>query len=334
MSRLRAEREALEREKAEVEAQKAANEAAGREARGPREGSRAPEDPARRGRAGDPDVDPAVPGARRAAREARGGLEAEAGPPSRGRLRGRLPRVDPDPRLRRGHQVRRIRLGERGEHAGRPRVRRPLPHLDDPGRRRPRRREGAADLVLGEPEQPQLRRRGRRDRATGRSAPSSRETSPAPPTASASGTPTSSSDGLLAGQTWSTFSDPDADHGDIDFEGVNAENVQRQAQFRYTRRVSPVVLLAGALEYPNSSLTDVDGSIVRGVNQVPDLIVRGTFTPVEDGPACRGRRSSGASAASPRAGRTRSTRRRDGASRRAGRSRSSPGTATTPSRSR
>ncbi|MCL4806902.1 MAG: porin [Thermoanaerobaculia bacterium] len=84
---------------------------------------------------------------------------------------------------------------------------------------------------------------------------------------------------LLAGQTWSTFSDPDADPGDIDFEGVNAENVQRQAQFRYTRRLSTAVLLAGSLEYPNSSLTDVDGTIVRGVNQAPDLILRGTFTP-------------------------------------------------------
>ncbi len=84
---------------------------------------------------------------------------------------------------------------------------------------------------------------------------------------------------FLAGQTWSTFSDPDADHGDIDFEGVNAENVQRQAQFRYTRRLSPVLLGAVSLEYPNSSLTDVDGTVVRGVNQAPDLILRGTFTP-------------------------------------------------------
>ncbi len=84
---------------------------------------------------------------------------------------------------------------------------------------------------------------------------------------------------LLAGQTWSTFSDPDADNGDIDFEGVNAENVQRQAQFRYTQRVSRVLLLAASVEYPNASLTDVDGTTVRSVNQVPDLVVRGTWTP-------------------------------------------------------
>jgi hypothetical protein len=84
---------------------------------------------------------------------------------------------------------------------------------------------------------------------------------------------------FLAGQTWSTFSDPDADHGDIDFEGVNPENVQRQAQFRYTQRVSPAVLLAASIEYPNASLTDTDGQTVRAVNQVPDVVVRGTWTP-------------------------------------------------------
>lgn len=85
--------------------------------------------------------------------------------------------------------------------------------------------------------------------------------------------------GFLAGQTWSTFSDPDADNGDIDFEGVNAENVQRQAQFRFTYRLSPAVRLAASMEYPNASLTDVDGTFVKAVNQVPDAVVRGTWTP-------------------------------------------------------
>ena len=85
--------------------------------------------------------------------------------------------------------------------------------------------------------------------------------------------------GFLAGQTWSTFSDPDADNGDIDFEGVNAENVQRQAQFRFTYRVRPEIRLAASIEYPNASLTDVDGTFVKAVNQVPDVILRGTWTP-------------------------------------------------------
>jgi hypothetical protein len=84
---------------------------------------------------------------------------------------------------------------------------------------------------------------------------------------------------LLAGQTWSTFSDPDADNGDLDFEGVNAENVQRQAQFRFTRRFSPLLLVSASIEYPNASLTDTDGTVVKSVNQVPDVILRGTFTP-------------------------------------------------------
>jgi len=84
--------------------------------------------------------------------------------------------------------------------------------------------------------------------------------------------------GVLAGQTWSTFSDPDADHGDLDFEGVNPENVQRQAQFRYTRRVLPSLLMAAAVEYPNASLTDTDGQTVRAVNQTPDFVLRATWT--------------------------------------------------------
>jgi hypothetical protein len=83
--------------------------------------------------------------------------------------------------------------------------------------------------------------------------------------------------GFLFGQTWSTFSDPDADPEDIDFEGLNAENVQRQAQVRYTRQLGRTFRLAAAFEYPNASLTDVDGSVVKGVNQAPDLVVRGTW---------------------------------------------------------
>jgi hypothetical protein len=39
--------------------------------------------------------------------------------------------------------------------------------------------------------------------------------------------------GFLFGQTWSTFSDPASNHQDLDFEGINGENVIRQAQVRY-----------------------------------------------------------------------------------------------------
>ena len=75
--------------------------------------------------------------------------------------------------------------------------------------------------------------------------------------------------GLIIGQTWSTFSDPDADHEDIDFEGLNAENVQRQAQLRYTRPLRDDLRLAIAIEYPTASITGG-----QAVNQVPDFVGR------------------------------------------------------------
>jgi len=75
--------------------------------------------------------------------------------------------------------------------------------------------------------------------------------------------------GLIIGQTWSTFSDPDADHEDIDFEGLNAENVQRQAQMRWTMPLREDLRLALAIEYPTASITGG-----QAVNQVPDLVGR------------------------------------------------------------
>ena len=74
---------------------------------------------------------------------------------------------------------------------------------------------------------------------------------------------------MLIGQTWSTFSDPYADHEDIDFEGVNAENVVRQAQVRYTMPLPKDLRLALALEYPTASVTGG-----AAVNQIPDFIGR------------------------------------------------------------
>ena len=75
--------------------------------------------------------------------------------------------------------------------------------------------------------------------------------------------------GLLVGQTWSTFSDPAADHQDLDFEGINGENVIRQAQIRYTWQVRENLSVAAALETPEVSLTGG-----QGVNVVPDLVGR------------------------------------------------------------
>src|SRR5262245_36369837 len=42
-------------------------------------------------------------------------------------------------------------------------------------------------------------------------------------------------DRLIVGQTWSTFSDPEAEPIGIDFEGLNAISLFRQPQLRYTR---------------------------------------------------------------------------------------------------
>ena len=84
--------------------------------------------------------------------------------------------------------------------------------------------------------------------------------------------------GLLIGQTWSTFSDPAADHQDLDFEGINGENVIRQAQIRYTWQVRKDLSVAAALETPEVSLTGG-----QGVNLIPDLVGRTIWSLKETG---------------------------------------------------
>jgi len=79
--------------------------------------------------------------------------------------------------------------------------------------------------------------------------------------------------GLLVGQTWSTFSDPAANHQDLDFEGINGENLIRQAQFRYTWQVKDDLSVAAAAETPAVSLTDGEG-----VNLFPDLVGRAIWS--------------------------------------------------------
>jgi DcaP outer membrane protein len=82
----------------------------------------------------------------------------------------------------------------------------------------------------------------------------------------------------LFGQTWSTFSDPEADPMDIDFEGLNAISRLRQAQFRYTRRPRDHFSLALALENPAPDLTGAEG-----INLTPDFVARIRWEP-EDRP--------------------------------------------------
>lgn len=78
----------------------------------------------------------------------------------------------------------------------------------------------------------------------------------------------------LIGQTWSTFSDPEAEPDGIDFEGLNAISLFRQPQIRWTRPIGKHRQLSIALEEANPDLTGA-----TGVNQVPDLVVRWRWDP-------------------------------------------------------
>ena len=74
---------------------------------------------------------------------------------------------------------------------------------------------------------------------------------------------------LLFGQTWSTFSDPEAEPDGIDFEGLNAISRFRQPQVRWTWATTEHVRVALALENP-----DVQISGLTEANQIPDFVAR------------------------------------------------------------
>jgi outer membrane DcaP-like protein len=78
--------------------------------------------------------------------------------------------------------------------------------------------------------------------------------------------------GVIAGQTWSTFSDPLVDVEDLDFEGISSENVIRQPLIRYWWSPKPNTRLAVAAETPSVSISGG-----TGVNLFPDVIARGFF---------------------------------------------------------
>ncbi len=78
----------------------------------------------------------------------------------------------------------------------------------------------------------------------------------------------------IFGQTWSTFADPEADPDGIDFEGLNAIVLFRQAQVRWSLAPAERVRVAFALEDPRPDLTGADG-----VNQAPDVIARVRWEP-------------------------------------------------------
>ena len=83
---------------------------------------------------------------------------------------------------------------------------------------------------------------------------------------------------LLFGQTWSTFSDPEAEPDGIDFEGLNAIVLFRQPQIRWTSALGERFRLAFALEDPRPDLTGA-----TGVNQVPDFVTRVRWEPGRGG---------------------------------------------------
>ncbi len=79
---------------------------------------------------------------------------------------------------------------------------------------------------------------------------------------------------FLVGQTWSTFSDPEAEPIGIDFEGLNAISLFRQPQFRWTPTIRSRYQLALAVENPAPDLTGA-----QGVNFTPDFIARLRWEP-------------------------------------------------------
>jgi hypothetical protein len=81
------------------------------------------------------------------------------------------------------------------------------------------------------------------------------------------------------GQTWSTFSDPEAEPVGIDFEGLNAISMFRQPQIRFTQQLRSNLGLALAIENPAPDLTDA-----QGVNSTPDFIARLRWEPQEATP--------------------------------------------------
>jgi hypothetical protein len=72
---------------------------------------------------------------------------------------------------------------------------------------------------------------------------------------------------LLAGQTWSVFTDILAVPEDVDFEGLNARTRLRQTQARISPRLGRIYDLKVSLEDPKSEVTG--GS---GVGGLPDLV--------------------------------------------------------------
>ncbi len=78
---------------------------------------------------------------------------------------------------------------------------------------------------------------------------------------------------VLAGQTWSTMVDMEANPEDIDFEGLNGRVNVRQPQLRFFPSIGESLELAIAVEDPNP---DVTGG--TGLTKVPDFVAAIRFS--------------------------------------------------------
>ena len=78
---------------------------------------------------------------------------------------------------------------------------------------------------------------------------------------------------LLAGQSWTVFTDPDGIPRTLDFESPIAFIVQRQAQFRWTETLSDNLKWATSIENPTTSVDDDVSIAIPGApaQPLPDL---------------------------------------------------------------
>jgi hypothetical protein len=83
--------------------------------------------------------------------------------------------------------------------------------------------------------------------------------------------------GLLAGQTWSTFMDDDNLPRTIDFEAPMAFAQIRQAQVRWTQKITPAITWSSALEDNKSAIVVPTGIPGKPEYPMPDVVTRLRF---------------------------------------------------------
>lgn len=81
-------------------------------------------------------------------------------------------------------------------------------------------------------------------------------------------------DCLLAGQTWSVFTDPNGIPRTLDFESPIAFITQRQAQFRFTEQITDDLKWAFSIENPTTTVDDIVTTTIPGQPEqpIPDLV--------------------------------------------------------------